>query len=354
MIIDRQALLLDLMMVKSGLSPREFIEQSSCFVFEDGEVMTFNDEIACRKETELKNVTGAVPAGTMLEVLQKLPEPKIRVEFKNGRAELQVASKGRHFSFVKEAEVFLPIQRVEKAKEWHDLPKNFSKALELVKQVVSKDETKFLLTCIHFHPDFIEACDNRQMLRYRMNLGLEKSLLVRGEALDQVDKLGMTQFAVTEAWMHFRNKNGLIYSCRKYMEDYPDLSRILVFEGQRLRFPRIFIDDCDFGSIFAKGQTGGDPMLLVSLRRKRAVLRTEGVDGSFRVSRKVAYAGPEINFLIAPDLLRDVCDKYKRAKVSENKLGAFTKRWKYVTVLGRVTDKKVLRPKDNKKKQEAK
>jgi len=44
--INRQEFLDSLEMVKAGLSPREFIEQSSCFAFKEGEVLTFNDESA--------------------------------------------------------------------------------------------------------------------------------------------------------------------------------------------------------------------------------------------------------------------------------------------------------------------
>ena len=47
--------------VSPGLATREAIEQSSCFVFKDGRVMTFNDEVACSIDCEL-GFDGAVAA----------------------------------------------------------------------------------------------------------------------------------------------------------------------------------------------------------------------------------------------------------------------------------------------------
>ena len=51
--INRMNLLNVLESVHPGLSKRDMVEQSACFVFQGGRVITFNDEIACSLETEL-------------------------------------------------------------------------------------------------------------------------------------------------------------------------------------------------------------------------------------------------------------------------------------------------------------
>src|SRR5687768_12406403 len=52
--VDRENLLRALESVTAGLAHREIIEQSGSFVFKDGNVITFNDEIACTATSPLK------------------------------------------------------------------------------------------------------------------------------------------------------------------------------------------------------------------------------------------------------------------------------------------------------------
>ena len=53
--IPREAFLRTLEAVQPGLDPTGAIEQSSCFIFKDGAVMTFNDEVSCRMDLSLKD-----------------------------------------------------------------------------------------------------------------------------------------------------------------------------------------------------------------------------------------------------------------------------------------------------------
>ncbi len=156
--VNREEFLNDLEMVQSGLSPREFIEQSSCFVFDDGRVMTFNDEVACQKKIGV-SITGAIQATSLLDILQKLEDPILSIT-ENEKGELEFKGKKKAFGITKDAEIFLPINQVEVPEKWRPLPKEFTEAVGLVQHCVSGDESQFLLTCIHIHPDYIEACDN--------------------------------------------------------------------------------------------------------------------------------------------------------------------------------------------------
>ena len=59
--INREELLNQLESVLPGLSTREIIEQSSCFVFMNKEVITYNDEISCSHKSRL-DIEGAIVA----------------------------------------------------------------------------------------------------------------------------------------------------------------------------------------------------------------------------------------------------------------------------------------------------
>lgn len=334
--INRENLLNDLNMVKAGLSPREYIEQSSCFVFEDGWVMTFNDEVACQLEVDL-DVVGAVQATNLLAILEKIPDEDLTVE-ENNNNELEFQGKGKRFGLTKEAEIHLPIDKVERPKEWKKLPKEFTEAIGLVQHCVSTDESKFVLTCVHIAPDYIEACDNLQAMRCRLKTGLQDSVLVRGKSLAHITTLGMDEVSVTKSWLHFRNQAGLIFSCRLYNEPYHSLDPILKFKGSDIVIPKGVADASERAAVFASDKSG-DPLVTVNLSGERILITGKGISGWYKEVRRVDYEGPPMEFLISPLLLKHVSEKYSDAQITSSKLKVSGGSWEYVTVLGQETAK---------------
>jgi len=333
--INRENFLNKLNAVKAGLSPREFIEQSSCLVFQDSAVMTFNDEVACRMDIGL-DITGAIQATTLFAILEKMDDEELLVR-ENDKGELEFRGKRKGFGVTKDAEIFLPIDRVEIPKKWAELPKAFVEGIGLVHHCVSQDESRFLLTCIHLTPHLIEACDNLQVMRCKVETGLRESVLVRGTSLVHITQLGMDQFALTEAWIHFKNTEGLIFSCRRYSEEYPSLDDIIKFEGRPITIPKSLKDASDRAAIFAADKAG-DPLVSVSLSNGVIRILGEGLTGWYKEVKKVNWEGPPMEFNIAPDLLKHISEKYDEAQLVGDKLKVVGGSWEYVTVLGRPQD----------------
>jgi len=334
--INRQTFLDDLQMVRAGLSPKEFIEQSSCFVFQDGAVMTFNDEIACRKEIG-GELSGAVPADSLLAILEKLTDPDLKV-VENEKGELEFRGKKKRFWLNRTAEIFLPIDRVETPEKWREVPDKFAEAIKAVRPCICTDETQFILTCVHLHPEYVEACNNKELLRWHIGTGLKRSILVRGSALAQIIDLGMTEMAGTKSWLHFRNPKGLMFSCRKYMEDYPNLDHILEFKGEPIVLPKTLVEVAERATVFAT-ESSGDPLLIVTLTPGIMRILGSGISGGYEEIKKINYHGTSLKFVISPDTLGRVSATYTDAQISKNKLKAIEKgKWEYVTVLGRTED----------------
>lgn len=330
--INREDLVSSLEMVRAGLSPREFIEQSSCFVFSDGMVMTFNDEIACRKAVPI-SCTGAIQAGPLIEILGKIDDPDLKVR-DTEEGKLEFLAKNKRFSLVKDAEIFLPIDKVEVPEKWHPLPKDFAEAIRLVQHCVSADESRFLLTCIHLHPEYVEACDNLQIMRCKINTGLKKPTLVRGSSLKHITSLGMDEICLTKSWVHFKNPAGLIFSCRRYAEDYPDLSQFLEVSGHDIVIPKGLKEAAERAAIFAEDKSG-DPQVIINLTTGRLDVIGDGISGKYQEKKKVVYEGDPLKFAIAPDLLVHISEEYTNAEISEGRMKATGGHWEYVTVLGK-------------------
>ena len=345
-IIKREDFLNDLNQVKPGLSVREFLEQSTCVVFNEGAVMTFNDEVYCRKEMKLNGVVGAVNAQTLFAILEKMNEDVLEIcDGSNG--ELEFRGKKKAFGIAKDKEIFLPVDRVEKPGEWTKLPDGFCEAVDLVRHCVGTDETKFILTCVHIEPRGMEACDNLQAIRVKFKTGVEESIVTKGTSLMQLQSLDVSSFSVTKSWMHFRNKKGLTFSCRRYSEEFPKLDGLLNVSGDHIAVPRTLSDAADRAAVFA--DTLGEPLINVRLEEDKIRIKGVGALGWYKEVKKVDYKGQLMEFVISAHLLKYVSEQYQKAEITERALKVTGDRWSYITALGKSVEKTKTKPKTEEK-----
>lgn len=329
--VNREILLHLLESVQPGLSSREIIEQSSCFVFQAGSVMTYNDEVACSMPCDVK-LEGAVQSAPLLAILRKLSEEDIELEAAEG--ELVIHGKRRRAGITREEKVLLPVDKVEKPGKWKPLHEDFLEGIKMVQHCASHDESQFSLTCVHVHPTWLEACDNSQATRVKMETGVKASTLVRRDSIKHVVSMGMTEFNETESWIHFRNERGLVLSCRRYVETYPDLKAILTFDGDPIVLPKGLGEAADKAAIFS-AENSDDNQVSVDLRPGKLRIRGTGASGWFEERRKIDYDGKELSFLIAPSLLIDLVSKHNEAEITEGRLRVNGGKWRYVTCLSR-------------------
>jgi hypothetical protein len=336
--LNRELLLQQLESVQAGLSSREVIEQSSCFIFKEGEVLTYNDEIAARQECCLK-VTGAVQAEPLLAILQKLTEEEIEVTVKD--SELVIEGKKRKAGIVMEQEILLPVDRIEQPESWTDLHEDFCDAVQIVVQCAGKDESQFRLTCIHLTPDHLESSDNFQVSRYSIETDLKEETLVRRDSIKYVVEFNMTELSETESWIHFRNPTGLVLSCRRYADEaseFPDLDPILDFEGTPTTLPKGLSEAVEKAEVFSS-ENAGENEVTIRLKSGKLRIRGEGASGWFTEVKKLKYDGDELSFQIAPKLLSDLVSRHNECEISKDRLKVNGPNFVYVTSLSIVQDK---------------
>ena len=339
--IDRNLLLLALDSVSPGLSAREIIEQSSCIAFQGKQVLTYNDEIACRHEVEL-DIEGAVKAAPLLSILRKMQDNEIDVSLsENGDAFVIKGKGGRKTSLVLQQDVLLPVEHLEDPEEWEELPTEFSEAIRSVADCASGDQSMFVLTCIHIGAKFVETCDRHKMARRRIALPVSGDICVRKNSLLPVCSLGVTEVSESDNWIHFRNKAGLIYSCRKSTDDYPDLNGFVSRKGPPATLPKGLGEAAERCAIFTADNPNGQEVM-IELRKGKLRISGEGAHGTHSEIKKLAYKGRSMRFLISPATLKHVTDKYHDCMITDDKdesflvirSGALT----FVTLLGLITE----------------
>lgn len=330
--IERKELLSQLDIIAPGLAPRDIVEQSSCVVFKDGVVMTFNDEIACQMKTNLK-LTGAIQASTLIETLRKMTEEVIEVDVKE--SEIVIHGKRRQIGVGREATILLPIETLDEPGEWHDLPEQFSDAVDMVLPCCGRDEQKFNLTCIHLFRKGIDASDNFQYGYYKMKMPLQEDVLIRSSSMKHVIPMGVTEMALSESWIHFRNSRGLIMSCRRWQDEWQDYSAFLSQEGTPAKFPKALAKAAELAGGISS-QNADNNQVTVTMRKGKLKLRAEGVGCWSEEFKKVQYDGPNVQFRIDPGLLQKICNEHNNLEINERVIIVRSNKYTYVTCLGEV------------------
>ncbi len=339
--VNRESFLGVLRSVEPGLAKKETLEQSNSFIFRKGRVLTFNDEIACRAPSGLsKEFTGAVAAKPLLALLDKLKEETIHVEPDGGEL-IITGEKGRSSGILMDAEIHLDVDAIEEPGEWRQLPEGFAEAVSLVATCAKGDASYLYRVCIYLTPKWIEACDNYQITRYRIRTGVTENYLLRQESLSQVTALGVTEISESAAWAHFRfPASGLTVSCRRYLEEFPDLSKLLeVGNAQPTVLPKALAEAAERAEIFS-AENADDNKLHIEMSPGKLRIKGEGTKGWYRERQQVTYQGPPIRFLISPKMLKEILQRHNEVLISAERLKVESDRWQYVSCLGKPEEPK--------------
>ena len=334
--IKREDFLTQLESVRPGLSEKEMHQQDCCFIFKDGKLITFNDELSCSLPTKFE-IKGAVRAAPLVSVLDKMSEREIDVT-QNGK-ELLLKGLNKKAGIAMDQEINLPLEHVEKTTKWLALPQNFCEAANLIRTCVSKDTSEYIRTCVHITPKFLEACDNDQLARYPLRIKLKSPILIKGAFLKHVIEADSVKFCVGEAWAHFKNKSNLIVSCRISKDKYPVLGKYYKVSGSPITLPKGIAEAAERAQTFSIENVDRN-RVSIELKRNAALIRGEGVLGWYEEIKKLKYSGPEIRFTIDPKLLVDIVSRNNECEITEDRLKIDTGSYRYISCLGKVDEKK--------------
>lgn len=332
---SRADLLTALESVAPGASPKDIIRQSSCIVFRDGEVFTYNDEVSCRCPSGLPDtVHGATPAKKLLEYLRKSTDDEVAVSCSD--RELVLKAGRRSAGFPMERDIVLPLDGVEQPAGWEDLHTDFCESLALVYGCASFNSggDNFPLSCVHVAEGWVEASDNYQIARHYLDTGITEDFLIRRESVKPITTCGATRWARTLRWVHFQNDSGLVLSCRRHVVPYPDFSAFLETKGAEAYLPEHLGQLLELSANFADG-SADEILVEVNLERGKATLRSSGGGGWFQGSEAVEYEGPPVRFFAPPKLLKQLLKQHREFIVAPEKLKVLCGAWGYAAALTR-------------------
>lgn len=332
--IKRKELLQALEIVKPGLAVNDVIEQATSFAFMDDKVVTYNDEISIAHPVSGLGLKGAIKAEEFYKLLQKFDAENLMLKAVKG--EVIVKSGRSKAGLLLQSEITLPLEEVEQAEEWKDLPEGVIEALDFVMDSCSRDSAQPLLGSIHITPNYAEASDGLRISRHEFKepLDIEANILLPASSARVVIQRKPEKISITEGWVHFQNESGTIISCRVFEDDFPDVDPYLQLqEPLKVTMPKECVVAMERASVFSSTEAG---VITVRLQENKIVIEGRNDYGWFEEPIDADYAGEEFAFLITPKQFQDILQKQNEAQIDRGKMLFSGKNWQYLTVIERV------------------
>jgi DNA polymerase III sliding clamp (beta) subunit (PCNA family) len=331
--INKSDLVSALEKVRPGLSAKEAILQSTSFAFLNGCVVTYNDEISLSHPVEGLEITGAVQATELYQLLKKLKQEEIDISVTDN--EIQLVSGKTKAGLTLQTEIKLPLSEVERKSKWKILPEGFKDALRFAVSSCSKDMSKPVLTCVHVSKDgFIEGCDNYRVARWTLEGEFPTgTFLIPQSSVLELLKLEPIKVALDGGWVHFITDDKTTMSCRVIDDSFPDTSKLLNVKGVELSLPEGITEVLDRAGVFAKRDATMDENVTIALEKGKVRVESKSETGWFKEEVPNEYTGDDLKFDITPSLLKDILKETNSFQACGRTLKFESGDWVYVVSL---------------------
>jgi hypothetical protein len=316
---DRKALVAALEISSLGLTTREVLEQSDCFVFQDGQLLTFNGEILTRCKNPLPQLSGAVPAAELMALLKRFPDDEI--EITQDEHEVKIKAGRRRAGIPIAQEVQLPFAEFPEPKDWNPLPEKVTARLLEATRSCGKDVTQPQTTLVCVEPKFIEATDNLRIYRAVLKTGISARRLIPASALERVAKFPLSQFSEDKEHIHFKigKSHSITLRCHS-LQGYRPLKKFVdsVSNGEKVDLPKTLPAIIERADIMQDGSF--DASVTVHLHQDTLTIESKKDRGWFRESANVSYSGPELQFSVHPKMLVDILERSQTVEIAGPRL----------------------------------
>lgn len=307
--IDKNDLMKALTAVKPGLSNKEIVIQSTSFVFKDGYVITYNDDIAMINPVTITDEF-AIQADLFLNFLSKVKDEQITLTVEN--KELKINGK-KFKAGISIEDVDMPLDNLDNIEEddWTDLPEHFLHYAKMAAMVCGKDLDRPLFHNVHMNYGVVEGCDNNRMTICDFKDNYFNNILTPADSILKLCNYNVTQYFASDSWLSFRTEDGLIFSCRLYDEDYPELQEIIDSKTNEeepfvIELPSELDDVLPRAYFFSK--SGKDDIETIALKFENDILKVKGKNESGWFSEEIImdYEYTKLMFNINPLFLKSV------------------------------------------------
>lgn len=324
--VNRKELVNALDFAMLGVSARgETLEQSDSFVFEEGRLVTFNDEIKTSAKSPLGDITVSVIAADFLKLLAKMPDEELDIKVLNTKvgntsrgSEVHIIGKRRKAGVSCFEDIALPHDAVPKADKWKKVTDGVMGMIQHAANVCGRDITQELTLMVHVTPDIVEACDNYRLLRADIKTGFPNECLLPAASIGALNELDIRKVSLGEGWAHFKTASNQIISIRCSHEEYhKNIDHMLnMGECSNVSFPANLADILSRAAVMMDAEF--TPSVTVKLTTGKLLLESRKTNGWYQEEKRIKYDGREIEFTVHPKFLKEMLERTRKAEISED------------------------------------
>jgi DNA polymerase III sliding clamp (beta) subunit (PCNA family) len=312
--IQKDQLKSALNLLKPGLSKKDIITNSNCFVFNKGYISSFNDELWFNYPVEGITEYFAVESDEILELLDKTKTDKVTIEVTDDYLLLHAGKANAGFKLV---QVDFPVDvAMFDNVEWQELPDDFQMAIKFAAMSASDDLTNPILNCVSIKPDgTVSGTNNFRLSNWvlKSELPIEDTLIPADSVL-KILTIKPTSFVTDNDWVHFKNDEGVIASCRVVYETFPDVSKALskVKGGELIMFPDDIIDILKRAEVFTDDEKIAQTITITRKRNYLIIDSESDAKGFFKERIVMDSESADFSFMINPLFLKDILKQSKK------------------------------------------
>lgn len=308
MIINRTELLKALNLLLPGLGMTDMDDK---FIFVKNKVYSSNGFITISHPIKELDFCMQVKAKEFYSLIEKIKKDELDITA--NEKELKIKGGRCHAGFRIENEVPDSIKAIvekdKQKKKWKILPNNFCEGVSFCLFSAAKESIKPEFNCLHIKKRTIESCDNFRLSQYKMNSLFDDDVLIPAESLTELYKYKPIKYFIDKGWIHFLNKEGVVYSCRKQEDtEYPDISKVIQNgEKTHIQLPKDLESTLDKMQIFSNDTNKQIPFV-VTLKIEKNMLVLEGKNdaGWCKESLRIKDKTKNIQFNIQLQFLKDI------------------------------------------------
>jgi len=215
--IDRDELVKVLNQLKPGIAGKEFLEQSTHYILNTEEIVSYNGDISVVCPFDI-GIQCTVDASIFYKLISRMEKSTISIELKKTKLVLECGNVKGELPIVVDSEIFAYLDKLGKEQndlEWDPLPKDFLDAVELCAFSASTDTTLGTFTCIWVEGADVIATDKYRASWYKMEEPVKKNFYVEARLISELLKFAVPkEFCLSDSWAHFALADGVVFTTR--------------------------------------------------------------------------------------------------------------------------------------------
>jgi hypothetical protein len=197
---------------------KTLLEGADTFIFSGGKIYSYNDSISVAVPSPV-DLTGAVKAKDLYDLISKLKGEEIKL-VDSGENSWKIKAGGATVELVLlESSLMEKIKGlVVDSKGWKELPTRFMEGLSLCRFSGNHSQ----LSGVYVEDSAMVATDEIRINWFDLDKEIDSFWLSDSTTAELLKIPGMTEYLVSDTWVHFKTEDGTIFSCRKlHHAQYP-------------------------------------------------------------------------------------------------------------------------------------